>query len=45
MGKIWGLGDWIAVLLSAALRSMKAPGTAYDDPTLSKDPQPADMAH
>jgi Zn-dependent metalloprotease len=23
-----------------ALRSMKAPGTAYDDPTLGKDPQP-----
>lgn len=22
---------------------MKAPGTAYDDPTLGKDPQPADM--
>ncbi len=28
-----------------ALRSMKAPGTAYDDPVLGKDPQPADMAH
>jgi Zn-dependent metalloprotease len=26
-----------------ALRSMKAPGTAYDDPHLGKDPQPADM--
>jgi Zn-dependent metalloprotease len=24
-----------------ALRSMKAPGTAYDDPRLGKDPQPA----
>ncbi len=24
-----------------ALRSMKAPGTAYDDPLLGKDPQPA----
>jgi Zn-dependent metalloprotease len=24
-----------------ALRSMKAPGTAYDDPALGKDPQPA----
>ena len=23
---------------------MKAPGTAYDDPVLGKDPQPADMA-
>jgi Zn-dependent metalloprotease len=25
------------------LRSMKAPGTAYNDPTLGKDPQPATM--
>jgi len=29
----------------AALRSMKAPGTAYNDPVLGKDPQPADMDH
>lgn len=27
-----------------ALRSMKAPGTAYADPRLGKDPQPADMS-
>lgn len=26
-----------------ALRSMSAPGTAYDDPVLGKDPQPATM--
>jgi Zn-dependent metalloprotease len=26
-----------------ALRSMAAPGTAYDDPVLGKDPQPANM--
>ncbi|HXH41230.1 MAG TPA: M4 family metallopeptidase [Thermoanaerobaculia bacterium] len=26
-----------------AIRSMKAPGTAYDDPILGKDPQPAHM--
>ena len=26
-----------------ALRSMAAPGTAYDDPNLGKDPQPANM--
>ena len=26
-----------------ALRSMKAPGTAYDDPVLGRDPQPAHM--
>jgi len=42
--------DWLigAELLSkrvhgAAVRSMKAPGTAYDDPLLGKDPQPAHM--
>lgn len=42
--------DWLigAGLLTknvhgAALRSMKAPGTAYDDPQLGKDPQPAHM--
>ena len=29
-----------------ALRSMKEPGTAYDDPaTIGKDPQPATMSH
>ena len=28
-----------------ALRSMSQPGTAYDDPILGKDPQPADMKH
>jgi Zn-dependent metalloprotease len=44
--------DWLigAGLLArgihgVALRSMKDPGTAYDDPTLGKDDQPADMAH
>ncbi|MDR5734390.1 M4 family metallopeptidase [Caballeronia sp. LZ025] len=44
--------DWLigAGLLTSsvngvALRSMKEPGTAYDDPVLGKDPQPADMAH
>ena len=44
--------DWLigAGLLApqvhgVALRSMKAPGTAYDDPVLGKDPQPADMKH
>ncbi|MEU8886461.1 M4 family metallopeptidase [Streptomyces sp. NPDC048442] len=42
--------DWLigAGLLServsgVALRSMKAPGTAYDDDVLGKDPQPATM--
>jgi Zn-dependent metalloprotease len=28
-----------------ALRSMKKPGTAYDDPTIGKDPQPGHMKH
>ncbi|WP_328910076.1 M4 family metallopeptidase [Streptomyces sp. NBC_00234] len=43
-------GDWLigAGLLAprvggVALRSMKAPGTAYDDDVLGKDPQPATM--
>ncbi|MEU7567523.1 M4 family metallopeptidase [Streptomyces fradiae] len=43
--------DWLigAGLLTdqvqgVALRSMKAPGTAYDDDVLGKDPQPAKMA-
>lgn len=43
--------DWLigAGLLAAgvngvALRSMAAPGTAYDDPVLGKDPQPATMS-
>ncbi|MFJ2861378.1 M4 family metallopeptidase [Kitasatospora sp. NPDC087314] len=42
--------DWLigAGLLApgvqgVALRSLKAPGTAYDDPQLGKDPQPAHM--
>ncbi len=29
----------------AAVRSMKAPGTAYDDKLLGKDPQPGHMRH
>ena len=28
---------------ASGIRSMKAPGTAYDDPLLGKDPQPAHM--
>ena len=28
-----------------ALRSMKAPGTAYDNNVMGKDPQPADLRH
>jgi Zn-dependent metalloprotease len=33
-----------SVVEGTALRSMRAPGTAYDDDVLGKDPQPADMA-
>jgi len=40
-----GAGLFTKAVHGVALRSMKAPGTAYDDPTLGKDPQPADMAH
>jgi len=40
-----GEGLFLPSVNGVALRSMKAPGTAYDDPQLGKDPQPADMAH
>ncbi|MEV5610203.1 M4 family metallopeptidase [Streptomyces sp. NPDC052225] len=52
LGQTAAEADWLigAGLLAprihgVALRSMKAPGTAYDDPDLGKDPQPADMDH
>ena len=38
-----GAGLFTPQVHGVALRSMKAPGTAYDDPTLGKDPQPATM--
>ena len=38
-----GAGLWAKGVHGVALRSMKAPGTAYDDPRLGKDPQPANM--
>jgi Zn-dependent metalloprotease len=38
-----GAGLFTAKVQGVALRSMKAPGTAFDDPTLGKDPQPATM--
>jgi Zn-dependent metalloprotease len=38
-----GQGLLAAGVKGVALRSMKAPGTAYDDPVLGKDPQPANM--
>jgi len=38
-----GQGLFTPQVKGVALRSMKAPGTAYDDPVLGKDPQPAHM--
>ncbi|WP_411734514.1 M4 family metallopeptidase [Paeniglutamicibacter sp.] len=42
----WLIGEGLLTdkVQGAALRSMAAPGTAYDDPILGKDPQPATMA-
>ena len=40
-----GAGLLMPGIQGVALRSMKAPGTAYNDPQLGQDPQPADMAH
>jgi Zn-dependent metalloprotease len=41
----WLIGEGLFTkkVKGMALRSLKAPGTAYDDPVLGKDPQPADM--
>jgi Zn-dependent metalloprotease len=39
-----GEGLFTAKVHGAALRSLKAPGTAFDDPILGRDPQPATMA-
>ena len=39
-----GEGLFTAKVHGVALRSMKAPGTAFDDPILGRDPQPATMA-
>jgi len=38
-----GAGLLMPNIHGKALRSMKAPGTAYDDPVLGMDPQPATM--
>ncbi|MBO7937773.1 MULTISPECIES: M4 family metallopeptidase [Streptomyces] len=38
-----GAGLLAPAVTGSALRSMKAPGTAYDDDVLGKDPQPATM--
>jgi hypothetical protein len=41
----WLIGEGLFTpdVRGVALRSMKAPGTAYDDPRLGTDPQPATM--
>jgi Zn-dependent metalloprotease len=39
-----GAGLFTAQVRGMALRSMSAPGTAYDDPTIGTDPQPDDMS-
>jgi Zn-dependent metalloprotease len=41
----WYIGEGLLGkdVRGVAVRSMKAPGTAYDDPVLGKDPQPAHM--
>ncbi|MDC4202819.1 MAG: M4 family metallopeptidase [Candidatus Manganitrophus sp.] len=38
-----GEGLFTSNVNATAIRSMKAPGSAYDDPVLGKDPQPAHM--
>jgi Zn-dependent metalloprotease len=40
-----GAGLFTANVQGTALRSMKAPGTAYNDPVLGHDPQPSTMQH
>lgn len=42
----WLIGDEIMAdpLYGEALRNMAEPGTAYDNPTLGRDPQPRDMS-
>jgi len=40
---IIGEGLFTANVNGVGIRSMKAPGTAYDDPVLGKDPQPGHM--
>lgn len=41
----WLIGSevWTPDIAGDALRSMKAPGQAYDDPLVGKDPQPGHM--
>jgi Zn-dependent metalloprotease len=39
-----GAGLFTRAVKGKAIRSMAAPGTAYDDPILGRDPQPAHMS-
>jgi len=39
----WKIGDDVVVAMGQCLRSMKNPGTAYDNAAMGKDPQPASM--
>ncbi|HEY0474838.1 MAG TPA: M4 family metallopeptidase [Kribbella sp.] len=39
-----GAGIFLPGVQGVALRSLAAPGTAYDDPRLGKDPQPSHMS-
>jgi Zn-dependent metalloprotease len=39
-----GKGLFMPGIKAKAIRSMKAPGTAYDDPVLGRDPQPGHMS-
>ncbi|KAI1077278.1 Metalloprotease [Whalleya microplaca] len=41
----WLIGEYCLMpgIKGVALRSMKAPGTAYDDPRFGKDPQPSNF--
>ena len=43
----WVIGEGLfsSNVNGVGIRSMKAPGTAYDDPVLGKDPQPAHMSN
>ena len=51
LGQTASQADWLIgeglftdTVKGAAIRSLKAPGTAYDDPSLGKDPQPANIS-
>lgn len=41
----WLIGAGLLKFPNQALRSMKNPGTAYDNNVMGRDPQPADMQH